>query len=115
MQLVDLRAVRRLHVLTDAVLVSVGWLSAYALRYALNDVLGYPINSFYWYIRALPLVVVPWVASCWFFGIYGRARITTPMHQVQSLFRGVALGLLLSVIGLGVGLMWGDDGGYGAN
>jgi len=95
MQFVDLRAVRRLHVLADAILVSAGWLSAYALRYALNDVLGYPINSFYWYIRALPLVVVPWVASCWFFGIYGRARITTPMHQVQSLFRGVALGLLV--------------------
>jgi FlaA1/EpsC-like NDP-sugar epimerase len=95
MQLVDLRAVRRLHVLTDAVLVSVGWLSAYALRYALNDVLGYPINSFYWYLRALPLVVLPWIISCWVFGIYGKDRISTPMHQLQSLFRGVALGLLV--------------------
>jgi len=95
MQLVDLRAVRRLHVLTDVVLVSVGWLSAYALRHALNDALGYPINSFYWYLRALPLVVVPWIASCWAFGIYGRSRLSTTTHQIQSLLRGAALGLLV--------------------
>jgi exopolysaccharide biosynthesis polyprenyl glycosylphosphotransferase len=95
MKLVDLRAVRRLHVFTDVILVSVGWLSAYALRHALNDVLGYPINSFYWYLRALPLVTLPWIASCWFFGIYGRSRTSTSMDQVQSLLRGVALGLLV--------------------
>jgi exopolysaccharide biosynthesis polyprenyl glycosylphosphotransferase len=95
MQLVDLRAVRRLHVFTDTVLVSIGWLSAYALRYALNDVLGVPINSFYWYLRALPLVVLPWIASCWAFGIYGRSRLATPTNQIQSLLRGVTLGLLV--------------------
>ncbi|MBW2289820.1 MAG: hypothetical protein JRG90_18625, partial [Deltaproteobacteria bacterium] len=54
MKLVDLRAMRRLHVFTDVILVSAGWIAAYALRHALNDVLGYPINSFYWYLRALP-------------------------------------------------------------
>jgi exopolysaccharide biosynthesis polyprenyl glycosylphosphotransferase len=95
MQLVDLRAVRRLHIFTDAVLVSIGWLSAYVLRHALNDVLGYPINSFYWYLRALPLVVLPWIASCWVFGIYGGGRLSTTTHQIQSLLRGVALGLLV--------------------
>ena len=95
MRFFDLRAVRRLHVFTDAVLVSVGWLLAYAFRDALNDVLGYPINSFYWYLRALPLVVLPWITSCWVFGIYGRTRISTPTHQIQSLLRGVALGLLV--------------------
>ncbi|MFQ5415605.1 MAG: sugar transferase [Myxococcota bacterium] len=94
MQLIDLRAVRRLHVFTDALLVSLGWVAAYGLRYALNDTLGTPINSFYWYLRALPLVVLPWIASCWVFGIYGRRRISTPVHQLQSLLRGVALGLL---------------------
>jgi len=95
MRLFDLRAVRRLHVFTDAILVSVGWILAYALRYSLNEVLGYPINSFYWYLRALPLVVLPWITSCWVFGIYGRARISTPTHQIQSLLRSVALGLLV--------------------
>ena len=38
-----------------------------------------------------------------------------PRPPYRLLPWGVALGLLLSVIGLGVGLMWGDDGGYGAN
>jgi len=95
MKLVDLRAVRRLHVFTDVILVSAGWIAAYAFRHALNDVLGYPINSFYWYLRALPLVVLPWIVSCWFFGIYGRSRMSTGLDQVQSLFRGVALGLLV--------------------
>jgi len=95
MKLVDLSAVRRLHVFTDTVLVSIGWLLAYAFRYSLNDVFDVPINSFYWYLRALPLVVVPWIASCWAFGIYGRSRISTSTHQLQSLLRGVALGLLV--------------------
>jgi len=95
MQWVDLRALRRLHILTDASLVSAGWLCAYAFRYALNDALGVPINSFYWYLRALPLVVMPWIASCWFFGIYGRSRVSTSTHQIQSLLRGVTLGLLV--------------------
>ncbi|MBW2290643.1 MAG: sugar transferase, partial [Deltaproteobacteria bacterium] len=58
-------------------------------------VLGYPINSFYWYLRALPLVTLPWIASCWFFGIYGRSRMVTGVEQFQSLLRGVALGLLV--------------------
>jgi len=95
MTLVDLRAVRRLHVFTDVLLVSAGWLAAYALRHSLNDVLGYPINSFHWYLRALPLVTLPWIASCWFFGIYDRHRMATSTDQIQSLFRGVALGLLV--------------------
>jgi len=95
MQRIDLRALGRLHVLTDAILVSVGWLGAYALRHSLNDALGVPINPFDWYLRALPLVVVPWIASCWVFGIYGRSRISTSTNQIQSLLRGVALGLLV--------------------
>jgi len=95
MQRVDLRALVRLHIFTDAILVSVGWFSAYALRHALNDTLGVSINPFDWYLRALPLVVVPWIASCWVFGIYGRSRISTSTNQIQSLLRGVALGLLV--------------------
>jgi exopolysaccharide biosynthesis polyprenyl glycosylphosphotransferase len=95
MTFIDIRAVQRLHVLTDALLVSLAWLAAYGLRYSLNDTFGYPINSFHWYLRALPLVVVPWIASCWAFGIYDRARAVTPMQQLRSLLRGVALGLLV--------------------
>jgi FlaA1/EpsC-like NDP-sugar epimerase len=91
---VDLRAVRRLHIASDGALVSLGWLGAYWLRYALNDVLGAPINPFDWYLRALPIIVFPWVFSCWLFGIYRSARMRTGVDEFGALLRGVALGLL---------------------
>ena len=59
------RTLRLLHVLTDAALVSVGWLGAYAVRRALDDVFGVPLNPFAQYVQALPLVVLPWIAACW--------------------------------------------------
>jgi exopolysaccharide biosynthesis polyprenyl glycosylphosphotransferase len=95
MKTVDLRAIRRLHIFTDAILVSLGWLSAYALRFALNDVIGAPINPFHVYVRALPLIVIPWMLTCWIFGIYRSIRMTTLVEEFQTLFRGVGLGLLV--------------------
>jgi len=86
---------RRLHVGTDCALVSIGWLGAYGLRFALNDVLATPINPFRRYVEALPLVVVPWVATCWLFGIYRGARMRTLVDELQALLRGAALGLLV--------------------
>ena len=95
MKLVDTSAIRRLHIATDCVLVAAGWICAYWLRYSLNDVLGKPINSFQWYLNALPVVVLPWVFSCWLFGIYRSNRMKTVVDELQLLFRGVALGLLV--------------------
>jgi exopolysaccharide biosynthesis polyprenyl glycosylphosphotransferase len=92
---VDLRAVRRLHIASDGALVSLGWLGAYWLRYGLNDVLGAPINPFDWYLRALPIIVFPWIFSCWLFGIYRSARMRTGVDELGTLLRGVALGLLV--------------------
>jgi exopolysaccharide biosynthesis polyprenyl glycosylphosphotransferase len=91
----SLPALRWLHVGCDALLVSAGWLGAYALRFALNDVLGKPINPFDWYVRALPVVVVPWIVTCWWFGIYESPRMRTATLELSKLVRGVALGLLV--------------------
>jgi exopolysaccharide biosynthesis polyprenyl glycosylphosphotransferase len=91
----DLRAMRRLHVFADTILVSLGWLGAYVLRYALNDAMGSNINPFEVYLRSLPLVVGPWILSCWIFGIYRSTRMTTLVEEFQTLFRGAALGLLV--------------------
>jgi exopolysaccharide biosynthesis polyprenyl glycosylphosphotransferase len=90
-----LAALRRLHVATDCALVSLGWLAAYGIRLALDEVLGTPINPFRRYVEALPLVVVPWVATCWLFGIYRGARMRTLVDELQTLLRGSALGLLV--------------------
>ncbi len=90
-----LAVLRRLHVATDCALVSLGWLAAYGIRWGLDDVLGTPINPFRRYVEALPLVVVPWVATCWLFGIYRGARMRTLVDELQALLRGSALGLLV--------------------
>jgi exopolysaccharide biosynthesis polyprenyl glycosylphosphotransferase len=79
----------------DCALVSLGWLAAYGIRSALDGVLGTPINPFRRYVEALPLVVVPWVTTCWLFGIYRGARMRTLVDELQALLRGSALGLLV--------------------
>ena len=91
----EIQALRRAHLLADAALVSLGWLAAYGLRYALDDVFGRPINPFSWYLRALPIVVGPWIFTCWLFGIYASQRMKTLVDELQRLLRGVALGLLV--------------------
>ena len=83
MKFVDASAIRRLHILSDCILVGAGWICAYWLRYSLNDVLGKPINSFQWYVNALPVVVLPWVFSCWVFGIYRSNRMKTVVDELQ--------------------------------
>jgi exopolysaccharide biosynthesis polyprenyl glycosylphosphotransferase len=95
MKWVDASGIRRLHIASDCALVAAGWIGAYWLRYSLNDVLGKPINPFEWYVSALPVVVFPWVFSCWLFGIYRSNRMKTVVDELQLLFRGVALGLLV--------------------
>jgi exopolysaccharide biosynthesis polyprenyl glycosylphosphotransferase len=95
MRRLEIPALRRLHVVTDAILVSLGWLGAYGLRWALDGFFGRPINPFDWYVRALPLVVGPWIFTCWLFGIYASQRMKTLVDELQRLLRGVALGLLV--------------------
>jgi exopolysaccharide biosynthesis polyprenyl glycosylphosphotransferase len=91
----SLTTLRWLHVATDALLVSGGWLGAWAIRYALGDALGRPINEVGDYLRALPIVVVPWIATCWWFGIYESTRMRTSTLELSKLVRGTALGFLV--------------------
>ena len=90
-----LTTLRALHVATDALLVSLGWLAAYGMRYALAEPIGRAINPFDGYLRALPIVVVPWIATCWWFGIYRSRRTHTAVDELSKLLRGAMLGLLV--------------------
>ncbi|MDB4433330.1 sugar transferase [bacterium] len=92
---IDLAAVRRFHIYADIALVSAGWLAAYWARWALDGVLGRPLNPFDNYLHALPLIVLPWVFCCWLFGIYRTTRMQTLVDHFRSLLRGVFLGLLV--------------------
>jgi exopolysaccharide biosynthesis polyprenyl glycosylphosphotransferase len=91
----DLAALRRLHLYADVALVCLAWLAAYATRWALNPVFGYPINPFEVYAAAAPLVVLAWTASCFAFGIYGTTRFASAVDEIQRLGKGVVLGLLV--------------------
>ncbi len=100
MSRIDARALRRFHIYTDLLLVGMAWLAAYSIRFQLNEVLGRDINSFSNYVNALPLIVPPWILSCALFGVYRSPRMTTAVDEIQSLLKGVVLGLLvLSSIG----------------
>jgi exopolysaccharide biosynthesis polyprenyl glycosylphosphotransferase len=90
-----LRRLRWLHIATDCVLVSLSWIGAYGLRSALSGALDNPINPIGVYLRALPLIVIPWIFTCWAFGIYRTPRMKTLVDELQALLRGVALGLLV--------------------
>ena len=90
-----LSTLRALHVATDAALVSLGWLAAWGVRSAMSEPIGRAINPLDWYLRALPLVVVPWIATCWWFGIYHSRRTQTAVDELSKLLRGATLGLLV--------------------
>jgi exopolysaccharide biosynthesis polyprenyl glycosylphosphotransferase len=95
MNVADPSVLRRLHVFTDAILVTLAWLGAYALRWSLDSTFGTPINPLSSYVESIPLVVMPWIASCWIFGIYHSGRMTTLVDEFQTLMRSAALGLLV--------------------
>jgi exopolysaccharide biosynthesis polyprenyl glycosylphosphotransferase len=91
----DAKALRRIHMGTDVLLVSMAWVGAYWMRVEMSDFLGKPLNPFETYRVALPGVVISWIASCWLFDIYRAPRISTLIDHIQNLFKGVLLGLIV--------------------
>ncbi|MBW2293104.1 MAG: sugar transferase, partial [Deltaproteobacteria bacterium] len=91
----DSKTLRRIHLGTDVLLVSIAWVGAYGLRAALSDVIGNPPNSFDSYRVALPAIVIPWIFTCWWFDIYRNARMSTLVDHIQNLLKGVFLGVLV--------------------
>jgi FlaA1/EpsC-like NDP-sugar epimerase len=92
---IDTKTLSRIHIGTDVLLVSAAWVCAYWLRVALSDVIGNPPNGFDAYRVALPAIVVPWIATCWWFGIYRSARMNTLIDHIENLFKGVFLGVVV--------------------
>ena len=90
-----LSTLRVLHVASDALLVSLGWVAAYGIRHAVSGPVGRTINPPDAYLGALPLVVVPWIAACWWFGIYRSQRTHTAVDELSKLLRGATLGVLV--------------------
>lgn len=76
----------------DTLCVSASWVLSYWIRAAATPIFGYPINPFHIYLRALPLIAVPWLLASGAFGLYRRKRGMRPLEEFQSLLLSVTLG-----------------------
>lgn len=90
------RTLRVFHIVTDAILVSLCWCAAYFIRQSLSTKIGLSLNPFNMYIQVLPLIVLTWLLSCWFFGLYRNSRNKAPLERIQDLVKSALLGWLLT-------------------
>ncbi|TNE46546.1 MAG: sugar transferase [Deltaproteobacteria bacterium] len=84
------------HMMTDALLVGLCWCLAFALRQQLSGGIGWSLPSFGVYLQVLPLIVMTWLLSCWFFGLYRRTRLRTGLERTRDLLKSSLLGWLLT-------------------
>lgn len=81
--------------ITDALIISASWFSAYFIRWALTPVFGYAINPFYIYLESYPIMLVLWVTTNSIFGIYKPNKIKKNLEEIKSVLRGVILSALV--------------------
>jgi exopolysaccharide biosynthesis polyprenyl glycosylphosphotransferase len=94
------RAIARLHICCDGLLVAVAWIAAYWTRRELDALFARHINPFHDYLHSMPMVVIPWLFSGWFFGLYRPPQHQRPIESIHSLLKATLLGfLVLSSIG----------------
>ncbi|MBU1626520.1 WecB/TagA/CpsF family glycosyltransferase [bacterium] len=82
-------------IFTDMILLSLSWLSAYWIRYAMSDFFGKSLNPFSGYLTALPIIVFLWIITYTSFGLY-RNRASTEANQTASILKAVILGWLVT-------------------
>lgn len=81
----------------DAGLISAGWISAYWIRYAINDSMPEPINPFQPYIWGLPGIIVLWLLSCTYFGLYKLRQERSRIEEFSAIVKTVLMGLLVAM------------------
>ncbi len=81
--------------ITDALIISVSWFSAYFIRWALTPLFGYAINPFYIYLESYPIMLVLWVTTNSVFGIYKPGKVKKNLEEIRSVVRGVVLSALV--------------------
>lgn len=88
--------IRFLHIVTDALLVGLCWCAAYFIRQSFSSQIGMSLNPFGVYVQVLPLIILTWLLSCWFFGLYKNVRKKPPLERIQDLVKSALLGWLLT-------------------
>ena len=81
----------------DAVLISIGWISAYWIRYAIDGIMHRPINPFQPYFWGLPGIIILWLLSCTYFGLYKLRREHSKIEEFSSMVKTVLMGLLVAM------------------
>lgn len=81
----------------DTAFISLGWIGAYWIRYALNDIMPKTINPFAPYLYGLPGIVILWLLSCTYFGLYKQREETSKIEEFSTIVKTVFLGLLIAM------------------
>lgn len=79
----------------DAVVISVSWFAAYAIRWLTTPLFGYAINPFHIYLESYPAMLVLWVATNSVFGTYKPGKLKKNLEELQAVVRGVVLAALV--------------------
>ncbi len=79
----------------DAVVISVSWFAAYAIRWLSTPLFGYAINPFNIYLESYPAMLILWVATNSVFGTYKPGKLKKNLEELQAVVRGVVLAALV--------------------
>lgn len=86
-------------ILIELMLVAIAWLSAYWLRFSINNLFPQPIGEFKNYLLMLPLILISWPFIRNFAGIYSRKRWGHHMVGILAdILKATTIGMLVVVI-----------------
>ncbi|MFB3895210.1 MAG: WecB/TagA/CpsF family glycosyltransferase [bacterium] len=84
-------------VLVDIVSVAISWISAYWLREYLSELFGKHLNSFSYYLYALPLIIVLWIIMSAWYGLYQRHKVGAEFHEFLAIAKASLLVLFITM------------------
>jgi len=76
----------------DAIILIISWFLSYFARQRLHEVFGYPVNPLSDYINSLPFIVIPWMLTNTYYGLYKRRKDITPFEEIEIFFKSIFLG-----------------------
>jgi exopolysaccharide biosynthesis WecB/TagA/CpsF family protein len=84
-------------VLVDIISVSISWISAYWIREYLSSMFSKHLNPFMYYLYALPLIIVFWIITSGWYGLYQRHKVGAEFHEFLAIAKASLLVLLITM------------------
>lgn len=91
------------HILTilivsfDVAFFALLWVITYSLRVELNAYFPKVINELTPYVKALPWIVLIWVSTCAFFGLYSHREKISSLNQLSNILKTSFWGLVFTM------------------